>query len=145
MQIGGATGLIGDPTGRQAARDPAYLEKVYANSQSLSTQLQRFFKTATNYAAQKSIVFQQESEPTIVNNATWHGEMKMIDFLRDVGSFAKLQSMLARERWQTLTIFPGITLLTLLKCQEQNVFRDWASVQRVHVPAFASIRLLPVI
>jgi len=99
--IGGATGLVGDPTGRQTARDPAYLDKVHTNTESLAHQLDYFFTSASKYARRRIKDAVDLPNPVIFDNAMWHRDMKLLDFLRDVGSFAKLQTMLARESVRT--------------------------------------------
>lgn len=82
--VGGATGTIGDPSGRSTARNMMSLETVAANVESLRAQLGRFLVldgVAGHY----------------VNNLDWLGPLKFLDFLRDVGSRFSVNRMLAQK------------------------------------------------
>jgi tyrosyl-tRNA synthetase len=84
--VGGATGLIGDPSGKTSERQLLTKEQVAINAQGIRRVLERFldFKHPTSPAA-------------IVNNLDWFGSMSAIDFLRDVGKHFRLGPMLAKE------------------------------------------------
>lgn len=84
--VGGATGLIGDPSGKDLERPLLSPEKIQKNVESLIDVLKKFLDfnhpTAT---------------PLIVNNYDWFSKMNMIEFLRDVGKQFRLGQMLAKE------------------------------------------------
>ncbi|MCL6446383.1 MAG: tyrosine--tRNA ligase, partial [Alicyclobacillus sp.] len=84
--VGGATGLIGDPSGRSTERTLNTLDTVQAWSDSIRRQLSRFldFDSKTNPAV-------------IVNNYDWTHHMDVITFLRDVGKHFSVNYMLAKE------------------------------------------------
>ena len=82
--VGGATGMIGDPSGRSSARVMMTLEEIAANAESLKKQL-AYFITLENGKAH------------FVNNADWLTKMSMIEFLRDVGSRFSVNRMLAQK------------------------------------------------
>ena len=82
--VGGATGMIGDPSGRSSARVMMSLEEIAANAESLKKQLS-FFISLENGKAH------------FVNNADWLVGMSMIEFLRDVGSRFSVNRMLAQK------------------------------------------------
>ncbi|MCS7027589.1 MAG: tyrosine--tRNA ligase [Bacteroidia bacterium] len=84
--IGGGTGMIGDPSGKSTERqllDPNTLEK---NVQGLQKQLAQYldFENGKNKAE-------------LLNNVDWLGKMSMIEFLRDVGKFFRVNVMLTKD------------------------------------------------
>ncbi|TFK75399.1 tyrosyl-tRNA synthetase [Pluteus cervinus] len=96
--IGGATGLIGDPSGRLVERQLADRKEVEANVVSLSASLDKFFQHALLYA--KSRVKEDLNDvqpPSITSNLIWHKSISMLDFLRTVGVHARINTMLNRE------------------------------------------------
>lgn len=84
--VGGGTGLIGDPSGKDQERKLNPAEVVAENTSSLRDELGRLldFDSGTNPAS-------------LVSNLDWLGEIKMIEFLRDVGKHFSLGYMLAKE------------------------------------------------
>ena len=87
--IGGATGLIGDPSGKSNERTLLSREQVEHNLQGIKAQLEPFldFGPGSNAAA-------------IVNNAEWFDGLSTLDFLRDVGKHFSVNQMLAKESVQ---------------------------------------------
>lgn len=84
--VGGGTGMIGDPSFKDAERQLNTLDTVKNWSQSIKDQLSRF------------IDFDNRENPAILeNNYNWLGEMKMIDFLRDVGKNFTINYMMSKE------------------------------------------------
>jgi tyrosyl-tRNA synthetase len=84
--VGGATGLIGDPSFRSSERPLLTKEIVAQNVRGIQRLLERFLD------------FNHPSAPAaIVNNLDWFGAMSAIDFLRDVGKFFRIGSMLAKD------------------------------------------------
>jgi tyrosyl-tRNA synthetase len=83
--IGGATGRIGDPSGKSIER-PFLEDKVIAfNAKILETFLQKILEKST------------KAPIVAVNNNDWFSKMFFIDFLRDVGKHFRLGSMLSKE------------------------------------------------
>ena len=82
--VGGATGAIGDPSGRSTARNMLTLETVAHNVECLKSQLARFITL-------------ENGEANFVNNYDWLGEIKLLDFLRDIGSRFSVNRMLAQK------------------------------------------------
>ena len=85
--IGGATGMIGDPSGKSKERnllDKAALEK---NVKGIETQLSRFldFDKNTPNAAK------------LVNNYDWMSNFSLIDFVRDIGKHLTVNYMMAKD------------------------------------------------
>ncbi|WP_280770111.1 tyrosine--tRNA ligase [Salipaludibacillus daqingensis] len=83
--VGGATGLIGDPSGKKAERTLNEQTVVEGFSDKIKGQLMRFLD------------FEGENGSTLVNNYDWIGQMTLIDFLRDVGKYFGLNYMLAKD------------------------------------------------
>ncbi|NBJ69389.1 MULTISPECIES: tyrosine--tRNA ligase [Clostridia] len=82
--IGGATGTIGDPSGRQTERQLQTLEQVQNNVDKLTAQMKKLF-------------FADNSEVKIVNNYEWTHNLSILDFLRDYGKNFSVNSMLAKD------------------------------------------------
>ncbi|MEV4549833.1 tyrosine--tRNA ligase [Nonomuraea wenchangensis] len=84
--VGGATGLIGDPSGRNSERSLNATETVAEWVERLRGQVGRFldFDAPSNAAL-------------MVSNLDWTGEMSAIGFLRDIGKHFPVNRMLARE------------------------------------------------
>lgn len=83
--VGGATGMIGDPSGKTLERkllDPEQLEK---NVQGITKVIKSFLKLDGPNAA------------LVVNNFDWFREMSFIDFLRDVGKHFTVNHMMAKD------------------------------------------------
>ncbi|SFJ72280.1 tyrosyl-tRNA synthetase [Bacillus sp. 71mf] len=84
--VGGATGLIGDPSGKKAERTLNEKETVAFFSERIKEQLSNFLD------------FNKEGNPaTIANNYDWIGSLDLITFLRDIGKNFGLNYMLAKD------------------------------------------------
>jgi tyrosyl-tRNA synthetase len=83
---GGGTGLIGDPSGKTKERQLLTPAQVEENLVGIKEQLTRFldFDTPSNPAR-------------IINNADWLAPISMMEFLRDVGKYFTVNSLLAKE------------------------------------------------
>ena len=85
--IGGATGSIGDPSGRTSERVLQTKEQVQHNVEKLTAQMKRLFLTS-----------QEDQEAVrLVNNYDWTKELSLLDFLRDYGKHFNLNTMLAKD------------------------------------------------
>ena len=84
--VGGATGMIGDPSGKSEERNLLSVEKLQANVAGVERQLRQFldFGAASNAAS-------------LVNNFDWMRSFSYLDFLRDVGKNFPVNVMLAKE------------------------------------------------
>ncbi|PLR79714.1 tyrosine--tRNA ligase [Bacillus canaveralius] len=83
--VGGATGLIGDPSGKSEERKLQTLETVQDNVKGLQGQLERIFD------------FEGENGAIMVNNYDWAGSMDIVTFLRDYGKHVGVNYMLAKD------------------------------------------------
>jgi tyrosyl-tRNA synthetase len=88
--VGGATGMVGDPSGTSAERNLLDREALDANVAAIRGQLERFldFSPGSGQAA-------------MVNNLDWLGDVPMLQFLRDVGKHFTIPYMLAKDSVQT--------------------------------------------
>ncbi len=83
--IGGATGMIGDPSGKSEERQLQTREMVERNVAGVEAQLRKFldFKGAT--------------AAIVTNNLDWLGQLRLVTFLRDIGKHFSVNAMMARE------------------------------------------------
>lgn len=84
--VGGATGLIGDPSFKATERSLNSADTVQAWVASLSAQISALLPADDGLCA-----------PQLVNNGDWMGQMSALDFLRDIGKHFSVNAMLARE------------------------------------------------
>jgi tyrosyl-tRNA synthetase len=83
--VGGATGLVGDPSGRTAERQLNERDVIQDWVERIRSQVERYLDFGGDNAA------------IIVNNLEWTGELSAIDWLRDVGKHFSVNRMLAKE------------------------------------------------
>jgi tyrosyl-tRNA synthetase len=83
---GGATGSIGDPSGKSAERQLLTKDQIKANVESVRPQLARLLDFET-----------KQNPAQLLNNADWIAEMSYLDFLRDVGKHFSVNQMVAKE------------------------------------------------
>ncbi|WP_455662970.1 tyrosine--tRNA ligase [Pradoshia sp.] len=83
--VGGATGMIGDPSGKTQERQLQSVEAIQHNVKCLQKQLERIFD------------FDGENGAVMTNNYDWIGSLDMITFLRDYGKHIGINYMLAKD------------------------------------------------
>ena len=88
--LGGATGRVGDPSGRSAERPVLTEEALAANVAGIRATLEALL-------TRDAPASPSAPPPTILNNADWFGPMTLLDFLRDVGKHARVGTMLSRD------------------------------------------------
>ena len=84
--IGGATGLVGDPSGKSKERNLLSKETLDANIKGITKQLEQFldFDCGTNSAE-------------VVNNYDWFDDFSFLGFIRDVGKHITINYMLSKD------------------------------------------------
>lgn len=84
--VGGATGMIGDPSGKSAERNLLSEESLRANQEGIRKQLEKFldFNCGANAAE-------------VVNNYDWMKEFSFLGFLREVGKHITVNYMMAKD------------------------------------------------
>lgn len=86
LLVGGATGMIGDPSGRSSERNLLTEEQIQHNVDCIKGQLGRIFD------------FKDEANGAkLVNNYDWFGNMTTIEFLRDYGKLININYMLGKD------------------------------------------------
>ncbi len=80
---GGATGMIGDPGGRSEERNLLDLATLATNVAAIKAQITR--------------ILGDDGTWELVDNLSWTGELRVLDFLRDVGKHVTVNQMVARE------------------------------------------------
>ena len=84
--VGGATGMVGDPSGKSKERNLLEKDELFHNVEAIQKQLAKFleFKQVPNAAA-------------MVNNYDWFKSFNFLDFIRDVGKHISVNYMMAKE------------------------------------------------
>ncbi|HJB23304.1 MAG TPA: tyrosine--tRNA ligase [Candidatus Jeotgalibaca pullicola] len=84
--IGGATGSIGDPSGKSEERTLQSEETVAYNAEQITKQMKNLFRAG-----------EEDSEIRLVNNLDWTKNLSLLDFLRDFGKNFNINTMLAKD------------------------------------------------
>ena len=85
--IGGATGMIGDPSGKSQERNLLDKETLEKNVKGIETQLSRFLDFDKN----------SPNAAKLVNNYDWMSGFSLIDFARDIGKHLTVNYMMAKD------------------------------------------------
>lgn len=84
--IGGATGMIGDPSGKSAERNLLDVDTLRENQEGVRKQLEKFLD------------FEASENPAImVNNYDWFGQIGFLEFLRNAGKHLTINYMIAKD------------------------------------------------
>ncbi|MGL4819444.1 MAG: tyrosine--tRNA ligase [Bacilli bacterium] len=114
--VGGATGMIGDPSGKKAERTLNTVDTVKYFSESIRSQLVPFLS------------YEGENAARVVNNYDWTGELDVITFLRDVGKNFGLNYMLAKDsvssRLETGISFTEFSYMILQSYDFLRLYQD---------------------
>lgn len=95
--VGGATGAIGDPSGRKSERVPLTEDVLKTNVAGIEGQIHRLFSNGAKYAEKRGFTETAYLTPKVLNNYSWFNSMTVIDFLGSVGRYARVNTMLAKE------------------------------------------------
>lgn len=87
--VGGATGRVGDPSGKSLERPELDAAAVERNSAAIREIISRILGGSSSSSSSGPFA--------IVDNYDWWKEMKLLDFLREVGRFARVGTMVAKE------------------------------------------------
>ncbi len=83
--VGGATGMVGDPSGKSAERNLLDADTLNHNLECQRKQLEKFLD------------FEGENAASIVNNYDWFKEFGLLEFIRDVGKHIPVNYMMAKD------------------------------------------------
>ena len=87
--VGGGTGMIGDPSGRTDMRSMMTVETIDHNCECFRKQMSRFIDFGVGEPSASSAI--------MVNNADWLRDLNYIEFIRDIGSYFSVNTMLRAE------------------------------------------------
>lgn len=85
--VGGATGMIGDPSGKSAERNLLDEVALRHNQECVKNQLSRFLDFSSN----------AENRAVLVNNYDWMKEFSFLDFIRNIGKHITVNYMMAKD------------------------------------------------
>ncbi len=156
--VGGATGMVGDPSGRSTERNLLGPNEVRRNVEGLKTQLSRF------------VQFEGDNPALIVDNNDWISKMSFIDWLREVGKNFTIRYMLGKESvrrrmesedslsftefaYMTMQAFDFLHLYDHFNCNLQiggndqwgNITAGFDLIKKVHTDAEVFGMTLPLI
>lgn len=84
--VGGATGMVGDPSGKSQERNLLDANAVEKNIQGIKKNLEDILCSSSSL-----------KKPVFLNNYTWFQNMPVINFLRDIGKYFRVNTMLTKE------------------------------------------------
>ena len=84
--LGGGTGLVGDPSGKTRERQLLSREQAAENLAGIEAQIRRFLDFEAG-----------ECSAVLVDNAEWIAELRLMDFLRDIGKHFTVNALLAKD------------------------------------------------
>ena len=114
--VGGGTGLVGDPSGKDEMRQILTYEEINKNAEAQKKQFERFLDFSGGQAL-------------LLNNADWLTKLNYIDFLRDIGVHFSVNRMLATEsvkiRLETGLSFIEFNYQLLQAYDFWHLFKHW--------------------
>lgn len=87
LLLGGATGMIGDPSGKSLERNLLDSETLYHNQEAIKQQVSKFLYFEGN----------EPNKAELVNNYDWMKDFKFLDFAREVGKHITVNYMMAKD------------------------------------------------
>ncbi|MCF0116747.1 MAG: tyrosine--tRNA ligase [Bacilli bacterium] len=115
--VGGATGMIGDPSGKSKERNLQGKEQLEENTRCIKEQLEKF------------IDLSDASKGIIVNNYDWLGNISFLDYLRDYGKYFPINYMLSKDivasRLEAGISFTEFSYMTLQSVDFLTLHRDY--------------------
>jgi tyrosyl-tRNA synthetase len=87
--VGGATGMIGDPSGKSTERNLLDEDAIQKNMEAIRLQLEKFLDFSEG-----------PGKAEMVNNLDWFGPMSAIDFLRKIGKHLTISYMMSKDSVQ---------------------------------------------
>jgi tyrosyl-tRNA synthetase len=85
--LGGATGMIGDPSGKSQERNLLDIQTLRHNQEAIKTQIGKFLDFDTS----------EKSKALMLNNYDWMCKFSFLDFIRDVGKHITVNYMMAKD------------------------------------------------
>ena len=85
--IGGATGMIGDPSGKSQERNLLDIETLRHNQNAIKKQLEKFLDFSSS----------ADNKAILLNNYDWMSQFSFLDFIRDIGKHLSVNYMIAKD------------------------------------------------
>lgn len=96
--VGGATGKVGDPSGKSAERPVLDDITIRKNLAGIEANLRQVLDRS---AGDLAVAGDKVPDAVVVNNHDWVGPISFLDFLRDVGKYARVNTMMAKDSVRT--------------------------------------------
>ena len=109
--IGGATGMIGDPSGKSQERNLLDEKTLRHNQECLKAQLSKFLDFESNV----------ENRALLVNNYDWMKEFSFLGFIRDIGKHITVNYMMAKDSVKKLLGTEGVSGMSFTEFSYQLV------------------------
>lgn len=111
--VGGATARLGDPSGRERAREPLAAERVRAQARGLRAGLERLFQN------HRELFWgaggERLGQAVLLDNSGWLGRQQLLDFLGGAGGRLRMGTLLSRQSCQARLRSPeGMSLAEFL-------------------------------
>jgi len=87
LVVGGATGMIGDPSGKSEERNLLDINTIRKNQEAIKVQISKFLDFSENLL----------NKAEILNNYDWIGKFSFIEFIREIGKHITVNYMLAKD------------------------------------------------
>lgn len=88
--VGGATGMVGDPSGKSQERNMLALDQIQYNIEAQKKQLHQFLNFDTSLP----------NHAEMVNNYDWFKDMTFLDFIREIGKYITVNYMMSKDSVQ---------------------------------------------
>lgn len=115
--VGGATGMIGDPSGKSKERNLQDKESLEKNTQKIRAQLERF------------IDLSDPKKGLLLNNYDWISKLSVLDYLRDYGKFFPVNYMLSKDivasRLEAGVSYTEFSYMILQSIDFLTLYRDY--------------------
>lgn len=111
--VGGATARLGDPSGRERAREPLAAERVRAQARGLRAGLERLFENHRELF--RGAGGERLGQAVLLDNSGWLGRQQLLDFLGGAGGRLRMGTLLSRQSCQARLRSPeGMSLAEFL-------------------------------
>ncbi|KAG7697002.1 hypothetical protein KL930_002547 [Ogataea haglerorum] len=96
--VGGATGTVGDPSGKTSERAQMEQHERLDNVARIQAQFEHFFRSGRRYAASRNrLLGSSHGAVSVRNNFDWWKDMGFLEFLAKYGRFVRVNQMLSRD------------------------------------------------
>ncbi|CAH6721418.1 tyrosine--tRNA ligase, mitochondrial [[Candida] jaroonii] len=99
--VGGATGAVGDPSGRTTERSQMEEKERLDNVENIQNQMTTFISRGIEYARSRNYPIKNLGQSESLNNNSWWKDIKMLDFLATYGKHIRVSAMLGRDSIQS--------------------------------------------